>query len=58
MGRKKNMASSITNKYIDQIHNEVLKAGAFSGKITGAGGGGFMMLMVDPVRKLSVINST
>jgi len=30
------MASSITNKYIDQIYSEVLKAGAFSGKITGA----------------------
>lgn len=54
---KKNIASSITNKYIDEIYNEAISAGAYSGKISGAGGGGFMMLMVNPVKKLSVIKS-
>jgi D-glycero-alpha-D-manno-heptose-7-phosphate kinase len=54
---KKNMASAITNEYIDKIYNEALAAGALSGKISGAGGGGFMILMVDPVKKVSVIKS-
>ncbi|MFQ5822864.1 MAG: dehydrogenase [bacterium] len=54
---KKNMASSITNKNIDEIYKEALNQGALSGKISGAGGGGFMMLMVDPVKKLKVLKA-
>lgn len=52
---KKNMAHSITNPYIDAVYEAAIKAGALSGKISGAGGGGFMMLMVDPVSKRDVI---
>ena len=33
----------------------ILAAGTMAGKLTGAGGGGFMMLFVEPSRKLSVI---
>ncbi|MFQ5651452.1 MAG: dehydrogenase [bacterium] len=52
---KKNMANTITNREIDQIYQAALEAGAYSGKISGAGGGGFMMLIVDPTKKVSVI---
>lgn len=53
---KKQMASSISNDHIDRIYETALDAGAYSGKVSGAGGGGFMMLMVDPTKKLKVID--
>jgi len=40
---KKQMAEGITNPLIDEIYNTAKKAGATGGKISGAGGGGFMM---------------
>ncbi|MDO9512096.1 MAG: dehydrogenase [Bacteroidales bacterium] len=39
---KKNMANGISNPFIDDIYETALKAGASGGKISGAGGGGFM----------------
>lgn len=39
---KKKMAAGISNKQIDAIYNSAIKAGATGGKISGAGGGGFM----------------
>jgi len=51
---KKAMADTITNKEIDEVYKAAIDAGAISGKITGAGGGGFMMLYVDPARKRDV----
>jgi len=53
---KKKMAHTITNQAIDEIYQAALDAGAISGKISGAGGGGFMMLFVDPTKKVNVIN--
>jgi len=41
---KKQMAQDISNPLMDEIYETALKAGATGGKITGAGGGGFMML--------------
>jgi D-glycero-alpha-D-manno-heptose-7-phosphate kinase len=40
---KKQMAKGITNDNMDEIYEAALKAGATGGKISGAGGGGFMM---------------
>ena len=39
---KKQMAEGITNPAIDQLYDAAIKAGATGGKISGAGGGGFM----------------
>ena len=36
---------------IDQMFAEAFKAGAIGGKITGAGGGGFLLLFVPPTRQ-------
>lgn len=41
---KKQLASRITNGSIDSIYDAARKAGAIGGKITGAGGGGFLLL--------------
>jgi D-glycero-alpha-D-manno-heptose-7-phosphate kinase len=39
---KKNMTAGITNPFIDDIYSTAIKHGATGGKISGAGGGGFM----------------
>ena len=41
---KKKMADAISNPYIDQIYSEARRLGALGGKISGAGGGGYMFL--------------
>ena len=41
---KKKMASSISNPLIDEIYHEARRLGALGGKISGAGGGGYMFL--------------
>jgi D-glycero-alpha-D-manno-heptose-7-phosphate kinase len=41
---KKVMASQITAPYIDEMYDEARAQGALGGKITGAGGGGYMLL--------------
>ena len=42
---------------MDIIYNSAINAGAYSGKVSGAGGGGFMMFVVDPPKKLQVVNA-
>ena len=41
---KKRMSSKITNPQIDELYEEALKAGAFGGKLLGAGGGGYLLV--------------
>ncbi len=41
---KKKLASRISNGEIDALYDTARKAGALGGKITGAGGGGFLLL--------------
>lgn len=54
---KKKMASHITNSCIQEAMDVAMKAGAKAGKVSGAGGGGFIMFIVDPVKKKSVEGS-
>jgi len=41
---KKQLASQVSNPAIDELYDAARKAGALGGKITGAGGGGFLLL--------------
>jgi len=41
--QKRRMAANISNTNLDEIYNAAKKAGATGGKISGAGGGGFMI---------------
>jgi len=41
---KKQLATRISNGTIDRLYETARKAGALGGKITGAGGGGFLLL--------------
>lgn len=54
---KKKMASSITNTNIEKIYAAAIKSGAYGGKVSGAGGGGFMFFTIDPVKRLNLINT-
>ncbi|MGE5329792.1 MAG: dehydrogenase [Deltaproteobacteria bacterium] len=54
---KKKMAASITNENLENVFKIAMENGAYAGKVSGAGGGGFMMFMVEPVRKLELVNA-
>ncbi|MFV0326781.1 MAG: dehydrogenase [Bacteroides xylanisolvens] len=54
---KKKMAEAISNPMIQEVFDVAIPAGALAGKVSGAGGGGFIMLMVEPTRKKEVINA-
>jgi D-glycero-alpha-D-manno-heptose-7-phosphate kinase len=45
---KKHLASQITNEKIEGMYRRAKQAGAWGGKITGAGGGGFLILLCPP----------
>lgn len=51
------MADNITNSMIQEVFDLAISAGAVAGKVSGAGGGGFVMLMVEPTRKKELINA-
>lgn len=51
---KKQMSPKITNPHIDAIYEEACALGALGGKVTGAGGGGHMLLYCDFQRKHDV----
>jgi len=54
---KKKMASAITNPRIQEAFDVALSAGAWAGKVSGAGGGGFIMFVVTPTRKAAVVKA-
>ena len=53
---KKSTDAKISNRSIDQTYEEALALGAYGGKISGAGGGGFMMILVPPRLKIRIAN--
>lgn len=54
---KKQMAAGITNVQIDEIYAIAKANGATGGKVSGAGGGGFMILYCPGVTRHKVINA-
>lgn len=52
---KKQTASAISTSAVDGLLDVALDAGAWAGKVSGAGGGGFIMLLTDPERRLDLI---
>ena len=51
---KKKLAQGVTNCRIDRVYEAAMAAGALAGKVSGAGGGGFMTFLVDPARRVDV----
>jgi D-glycero-alpha-D-manno-heptose-7-phosphate kinase len=52
---KKSASAKISNSNIDRIYDLVMDAGAMAGKISGAGGGGFIMFLVPPSKRMKII---
>jgi D-glycero-alpha-D-manno-heptose-7-phosphate kinase len=54
---KKRTASTVTTPELDAVYEAAKAAGAMGGKVSGAGGGGFMMFLVDPRRRHGVLTA-
>jgi D-glycero-alpha-D-manno-heptose-7-phosphate kinase len=51
---KRSLSASVSNPQVDGLYDRAIRAGAVGGKLTGAGGGGFLLLFVDPDRQQEV----
>jgi D-glycero-alpha-D-manno-heptose-7-phosphate kinase len=51
---KRCLADGVTNAQIDSVIERALAAGATGAKVTGAGGGGFLLVVAPPDRQSSV----
>ena len=54
---KKRSAKTVSNPHMDEIYDTAIQAGALAGKVSGAGGGGFMLFFVPPEKRMAVIRS-
>jgi D-glycero-alpha-D-manno-heptose-7-phosphate kinase len=45
---KRSLSSAVSNPEVDGLYERARRAGALGGKLTGAGGGGFLLLFVKP----------
>jgi D-glycero-alpha-D-manno-heptose-7-phosphate kinase len=54
---KKKLSKKISNKLIDEIYKLAKKNGAYGGKLSGAGGGGFLSFVVKKDKKKQLIKS-
>jgi D-glycero-alpha-D-manno-heptose-7-phosphate kinase len=54
---KKRTASGISTGRIETLYDLAFANGAIGGKVSGAGGGGFMMFIVPPDRRIGVVRA-
>jgi D-glycero-alpha-D-manno-heptose-7-phosphate kinase len=51
---KRSLSAQVSNSAVDELYQTARNAGALGGKLTGAGGGGFLLLFVEPDRQATV----
>lgn len=51
---KKNLSADVTNMRLEKMYKTAKQAGAWGGRVSGAGGGGFMILMVPAAKHAAV----
>lgn len=51
---KRSLSDAVSTEAVDAIYARARAAGAIGGKLLGAGGGGFMLLFVEPARRAQV----
>lgn len=54
---KQKTAAGISTGRIEQLFNVAMEYGALGGKVSGAGGGGFMMFLAPPSRRVAIIRA-
>ena len=54
---KKRSSKSVSNPTIDEIYEATVASGALAGKVSGAGGGGFMLFFVPSERRMDVVRA-
>lgn len=52
---KKRTSSVISNSKIDEMYRYIMENGGKAAKISGAGGGGFMMIVCDPTKRFDLV---
>lgn len=55
--RKRSLSSKIAPTMVNEMYDAARKAGADGGKLLGAGGGGFMLIFVEPAKRAAVMRS-
>ena len=56
-GLKKSITEQISSPQIDEYYERAINSGALGGKLLGAGGGGFLLLYVEPAKQIAVADS-
>lgn len=51
---KKSLAGGISNQHLDDMYETALQNGVYGGKILGAGGGGFLLVMAPPKKHVTI----
>ena len=54
---KKTLNDDVSSKELDNMYEDLIQAGASGGKILGAGGGGYFLMLVDPLKRSSFLSS-
>jgi D-glycero-alpha-D-manno-heptose-7-phosphate kinase len=54
---KRSLSAQVSNSEIDNLYERARSAGALGGKLTGAGGGGFLLLFVPPGQRADVLEA-
>ena len=54
---KKKTSSRVSSAALERTHNIAIENGAYAGKVSGAGGGGFMFFLVDPALRPKVVRA-
>lgn len=51
---KRTLCDGISNPFIDEAYDAAMRAGAYGGKLVGAGGGGFLLFLAAPDKQRDV----
>ncbi len=54
---KRSLSSIVSNPEVDDLYDRALSAGSLGGKLTGAGGGGFLLLFAPPDRHADILDA-
>jgi D-glycero-alpha-D-manno-heptose-7-phosphate kinase len=54
---KRSLSSRVSSSEVDALYERARAAGALGGKLTGAGGGGFLLLFVPPNRRTALLEA-